>query len=114
MEQRKEALKQRLKKARKALADKKNSLVSISVPTLSSERSGLDAFNNLHRIVCFCSVEQMATHIVLKDKAEFLPRMIAYWFLKRRSRAGVPLLRRLQVKSHCDNQMQLFYRFKCR
>jgi hypothetical protein len=52
-------------------------------------------------------VEELATHLVLQGKEIFLPRLLAYWTLKRKSRAGVPLLRRLQVIV-----LSTFYKFK--
>ncbi|CAG0888530.1 unnamed protein product [Darwinula stevensoni] len=51
----------------------------ISIPTLPPER-----------------IQQIASVVTFSKKSQFMQRLMAYWMLKRQSRNGVPLLRRLQ------------------
>lgn len=75
-----EAQRNRMKKARKVLKERRNAPV-ISVPTLAQDR--IDAI-----------VARMGD---MKHKKELFERLMGYWQNKRHSRYGVPLLKRLQM-----------------
>jgi hypothetical protein len=49
--------------------------------------------------------------IDLEKCQEFVARLKSYWALKRRSRNGVPLLRRLQTSHMSRHKDQVSYRF---
>ena len=72
-------IKDKIKKARKILADKRSSIPVVSIPTIPSER-----------------LSKIAEMVSFPRRNEFLLRLYAYWKLKRQSRNGAPLLRRLQ------------------
>ena len=78
-----EAQKLRMKKARKQLKERRNAPPVISLPVIPKERSA----NILAKLE---NVEQ---------KEAFFEKLMSYWLLKRHSRNGVPLLRRLQMSS---------------
>uniref|UniRef100_A0A914XI71 Uncharacterized protein n=1 Tax=Plectus sambesii TaxID=2011161 RepID=A0A914XI71_9BILA len=82
MEARKRMQKLKMKKARKILAQNRDSAPQVSIPVIPHER-----------------VEAIGTHAKLTGKGNFMDRMLAYWTLKRQARAGVPLLRRLQLQA---------------
>lgn len=44
-------------------------------------------------------LDRIVSHINLHKKSQFIPRLVSYWKLKRQSRNGVPLLRRLQANN---------------
>lgn len=44
-------------------------------------------------------LERIAAKVSLHRKTQFIPKLVCYWKLKRQSRNGVPLLRRLQATS---------------
>ena len=71
---------EKIKKARKILAEKRSAPTQVSIPTIPPER--LTAI-----------VEKMT----LPKRNQFIQRLLGYWTLKRQSRNGVPLLRRLQI-----------------
>lgn len=76
---RKNKLKDKLKNARKILADKRTNNAIVSIPTLPNEK-----LSKISQLVSF------------PRRNEFLVRLYAYWKLKRQSRNGISLLRRLQ------------------
>ncbi|XP_075525988.1 bromodomain-containing protein 140 isoform X3 [Dermacentor variabilis] len=71
---------EKMRKARKILAEKRSAVPVVSIPTLPSDR-----------------LAKIATLTTLARKQAFLERLLGYWTLKRQSRNGVPLLRRLQM-----------------
>lgn len=71
---------EKMRKARKILAEKRSAVPVVSIPTLPSDR-----------------LAKIATLTNLARKQAFLERLLGYWTLKRQSRNGVPLLRRLQM-----------------
>lgn len=71
---------EKIKKARKKLAEQRAAVPQISIPTIPPDR--------MHTIV-----EKMT----LPKRNVFIQRLLGYWTLKRQSRNGVPLLRRLQI-----------------
>ncbi|KAK3103635.1 hypothetical protein FSP39_020657 [Pinctada imbricata] len=83
----KEKSKIKMRKARKILAEKRNALPVVSVPVIPQQR--------LSKITCL---------INLPKKQQFLTRLVSYWTLKRQSRNGVPLLRRLQSNHMTRNK----------
>lgn len=71
---------EKMRKARKILAEKRSAVPVVSIPTLPGDRlAKIGALTSLAR------------------KQAFLERLLGYWTLKRQSRNGVPLLRRLQM-----------------
>jgi hypothetical protein len=51
-------------------------------------------------IECFLfRLDQIASRVCLHKKAQFIPKLVSYWKLKRQSRNGVPFLRRLQASN---------------
>lgn len=78
--------KEKIKKTRKILADKRSAPVPVSIPTIP-----LDRLNSIAEKINFRRGEK---------RNEFILRLLGYWTLKRESRNGVPLLRRLQISYH--------------
>ncbi|XP_050677555.1 bromodomain-containing protein homolog [Leptidea sinapis] len=76
----------KIKQARRVLALKRTWAPVVLVPTLPAER--------------VAEIAQLA-HGTPSARAQLMKRLLAYWTLKRHSRNGVPLLRRLQsLTSH--------------
>lgn len=69
----------KMRKARKILAQKRNAIPNVSIPIIPEQR-----------------VSKIAMMISVTKKDDFLRGLMSYWTLKRQSRFGVPLLRRLQ------------------
>ncbi|XP_019854738.1 PREDICTED: bromodomain and PHD finger-containing protein 3-like [Amphimedon queenslandica] len=44
-------------------------------------------------------LDRIITRVSLHKKAQFIPKLVSYWKLKRQSRNGVPFLRRLQASN---------------
>uniref|UniRef100_A0A1I8IHZ2 Bromo domain-containing protein n=1 Tax=Macrostomum lignano TaxID=282301 RepID=A0A1I8IHZ2_9PLAT len=72
---------QKMRRARKILAERRNAVPGVSVPVISKDR--LAAIGEL--------LPEMP------DREDFLRRLYNYWRLKRQARSGVPLLKRLQA-----------------
>ncbi|XP_048740220.2 peregrin-like isoform X2 [Ostrea edulis] len=83
----KEKSKLKMKKARKILAEKRNALPVVSIPIIPQSR-----------------LSKIAGMISLSKKQPFLTKLLSYWTLKRQSRNGVPLLRRLQSNHMTRNK----------
>ncbi|XP_042308603.1 peregrin isoform X4 [Sceloporus undulatus] len=79
----------KMKKARKILAEKRAAAPVVSVPCIPPHR-----------------LSKITNRLTIQRKSQFMQRLHSYWTLKRQSRNGVPLLRRLQthLQSHrnCD------------
>ncbi|XP_070792865.1 peregrin isoform X4 [Pituophis catenifer annectens] len=75
----------KMKKARKILAEKRAAAPVVSVPCIPPHR-----------------LSKITNRLTLQRKSQFMQRLHSYWTLKRQSRNGVPLLRRLQthLQSH--------------
>ncbi|CAF0890821.1 unnamed protein product [Didymodactylos carnosus] len=71
----------RMKKARRILAERRKSDRSISVPVIPKEK-----------------LQLVLEKVKFSDRNNFIKRIQAYWTLKRMSRSGVPLLKRLQTQ----------------
>ncbi|XP_042897028.1 peregrin [Parasteatoda tepidariorum] len=71
---------EKMRKARKILAEKRTAVPIVSLPTIPPER-----------------LTKIASMVSMPKKQAFLDRLLSYWILKRQSRNGVPLLRRLQT-----------------
>lgn len=69
-----------MRKARKILAEKRAAMPIVSMPCIPPHR-----------------ISKITTKVSLQKKQQFVQRLISYWTLKRQSRNGVPLLRRLQA-----------------
>ncbi|RWS31132.1 peregrin-like isoform X11 [Leptotrombidium deliense] len=74
------AFKEKMKKARKILAEKRSAMPVVSIPTIPPDR-----------------LMKTADMIHMPKRNQFIQRLLGYWTLKRQSRNGVPLLRRLQI-----------------
>nr|CAD7442809.1 unnamed protein product [Timema bartmani] len=81
-----EESREKMKKVRRILAKKRSSVPTLSIPTIPPDR-----------------IQEIAKLVSIPKKNQFIPRLIAYWTLKRQSRNGVPLLRRLQ-SSHLSRR----------
>ncbi|XP_054167400.1 bromodomain-containing protein 1-like [Oppia nitens] len=80
VKQTKAKFKEKMKKARKILAEKRSQIPVVSVPTIPLDR-----------------LAKIAVLVTIPKRNLFLQRLLGYWTLKRQSRNGVPLLRRLQI-----------------
>lgn len=76
----------KMRSARKILQERAKALPIVSIPTIPEER-----------------MMHVASLVSLPRKADFLQRLVGYWTLKRQSRNGVSLLRRLQM-SHLSSR----------
>ncbi|CAG5136178.1 unnamed protein product [Candidula unifasciata] len=88
-EEARELAKINMRKARKILAQKRNAIPNVSIPVIPEQR-----------------VSKIASLINIPKKDEFMRALMSYWTLKRQSRFGVPLLRRLQ-SSHMSRHRDL-------
>uniref|UniRef100_H3AJP9 Bromodomain and PHD finger containing 1 n=1 Tax=Latimeria chalumnae TaxID=7897 RepID=H3AJP9_LATCH len=75
----------KMKKARKILAEKRAAAPVVSVPCIPPHR-----------------LSKITSRLTIPRKSQFMQRLHSYWTLKRQSRNGVPLLRRLQT--HLQSQ----------
>ncbi|KAJ3586014.1 hypothetical protein NHX12_012416 [Muraenolepis orangiensis] len=75
----------KMKRARKILAEKRAAAPVVSVPCIPPHRLG-----------------KITSNLTVPRKGQFMQRLHSYWTLKRQSRNGVPLLRRLQT--HLQSQ----------
>jgi len=76
----KNAQKARMKKARKILAERRNAPPQVCMPVVPKEKT-----------------EDIIGRVEFPGKREFFEKLTSYWLLKRYSRNGVPMLRRLQT-----------------
>ncbi|KAL5015436.1 hypothetical protein ScPMuIL_009706 [Solemya velum] len=79
----------KMRKARKILAEKRNAMPVVSIPIIPAQR-----------------LSKITDIVTLSKKQQFLSRLMSYWTLKRQSRNGVPLLRRLQSSHMTRNKDQ--------
>eukprot|EP00079_Xenopus_tropicalis_P034616 XP_017948387.1 PREDICTED: peregrin isoform X2 [Xenopus tropicalis] len=81
----------KMKKARKILAEKRAAAPVVSVPCIPPHR-----------------LSKITNRLTIQRKSQFMQRLHSYWTLKRQSRNGVPLLRRLQThlqsQRNCDQK----------
>ncbi|XP_023675092.1 peregrin [Paramormyrops kingsleyae] len=75
----------KMKRARKILAEKRAAAPVVSVPCIPPHR-----------------LSKITSRLTILRKSQFMQRLHSYWTLKRQSRNGVPLLRRLQT--HLQSQ----------
>lgn len=54
---------------------------------------------------------EIAQDLTIEDRQEFVTRLKSYWTLKRRSRNGVPLLRRLQTSHMSRHKDQVSHMY---
>lgn len=78
---------QKMRRARKILAEKRNATPTVSIPVIPQQR-----------------LSSISSSINIQKKGQFLSRLQSYWTLKRQSRNGVPLLRRLQSNHMARSQ----------
>ncbi|XP_071961217.1 peregrin-like [Antedon mediterranea] len=69
-----------MRKARKILAEKRSAMPVVSIPCIPPKR-----------------ISKITAKVNVAKKQQFMQRLLAYWTLKRQSRNGVSLLRRLQA-----------------
>lgn len=81
------AQKARMKKARKILAEQRRAPPVICLPVISTEK-----------------IEDILKRVDLESKEKFVQKLVNYWLLKRYSRNGVPILRRLQNSANLKKQ----------
>ncbi|XP_013401119.1 peregrin-like isoform X1 [Lingula anatina] len=81
---------QKMRKARKILAEKRNAMPVVSIPIIPQPR-----------------LSSIASKVTLAKKQLFISRLLGYWTLKRQSRNGVPLLRRLQSNHMSRNKEEI-------
>nr|XP_033782219.1 peregrin isoform X2 [Geotrypetes seraphini] len=83
----------KMKKARKILAEKRAAAPVVSVPCIPPHR-----------------LSKITNRLTIQRKSQFMQRLHSYWTLKRQSRNGVPLLRRLQThlqsQRNCDQDLK--------
>ncbi|XP_069499348.1 peregrin isoform X2 [Ambystoma mexicanum] len=83
----------KMKKARKILAEKRAAAPVVSVPCIPPHR-----------------LSKITNRLAIQRKSQFMQRLHSYWTLKRQSRNGVPLLRRLQThlqsQRNCEQEMK--------
>ncbi|XP_075039600.1 peregrin isoform X3 [Mixophyes fleayi] len=83
----------KMKKARKILAEKRAAAPVVSVPCIPPHR-----------------LSKITNCLTIQRKSQFMQRLHSYWTLKRQSRNGVPLLRRLQThlqsQRNCEQDMK--------
>ncbi|PVD24392.1 hypothetical protein C0Q70_14874 [Pomacea canaliculata] len=77
----------KMRKARKILAEKRNAVPVVSIPIIPQQR-----------------LTKIAAMVSIPKRDQFLKRLLSYWTLKRQSRFGVPLLRRLQSNHMTRNR----------
>uniref|UniRef100_A0A672SC28 Bromodomain and PHD finger containing 1 n=1 Tax=Sinocyclocheilus grahami TaxID=75366 RepID=A0A672SC28_SINGR len=75
----------KMKKARKILAERRAAAPVVSVPCIPPHK-----------------LSKITSNLTVQRKGQFMQRLHSYWTLKRQSRNGVPLLRRLQT--HLQSQ----------
>ncbi|XP_053326065.1 peregrin isoform X1 [Spea bombifrons] len=85
----------KMKKARKILAEKRAAAPVVSVPCIPPHR-----------------LSKITNRLTLQRKSQFMQRLHSYWTLKRQSRNGVPLLRRLQthLQSQRNSEQEMKWR----
>ncbi len=88
----KRAQRMRMKKARKILAERRNAPPQVCMPVLPSKER--------------CD-EILDKYLSIEKKENFFVRLVNYWTLKRYSRNGVPILRRLQQTPGIKKKEQL-------
>jgi bromodomain and PHD finger-containing protein 1 len=76
------AQKIRMKKVRKMLKERRNAPPVVCLPTIPQNK-----------------IQELKEEVEIENKDSFFERLMAYWLLKRHSRNGVPILRRLQMSS---------------
>lgn len=54
---------------------------------------------------CLARLSKITSNLTVPRKSQFMQRLHSYWTLKRQSRNGVPLLRRLQT--HLQSQRHI-------
>ncbi|XP_045615896.1 peregrin isoform X4 [Procambarus clarkii] len=92
----KAASRQKMKKARKILAEKRSAAPIVSVPTIPADR-----------------IQKLAALVNMQKRSQFMHRLLAYWTLKRQSRNGVPLLRRLTTSHSRRNNRPIEDKSPC-
>ncbi|XP_037785005.1 bromodomain and PHD finger-containing protein 3-like isoform X5 [Penaeus monodon] len=94
----KAASRQKMKKARKILAEKRSAAPIVSVPTIPADRPILPTYCGVVNSVPILpseNIQKLASLVSMPKRSQFMHRLLAFWTLKRQSRNGVPLLRRL-------------------
>jgi bromodomain and PHD finger-containing protein 1 len=83
--------KEKIRKTRKILAEKRSELPKVSIPTIPPDR-----------------LTSIAAKVQVPKRNQFIQRLLGYWTLKRQHRNGVPLLRRLQISYMGNRRAETF------
>ncbi|XP_053572596.1 bromodomain-containing protein 1 isoform X2 [Bombina bombina] len=82
-------VKKKAKKTKKAIAETCTVIPSVTVPDIPPQR-----------------VNKIMNQVTIQRKKQFIERVHSYWLLKRLSRNGIPLLRRLQSSLQSQRNIQ--------
>ena len=67
-----------------------------------------DVWTGLYvNLAVYCRLSKIASKMTMAKKSQFIELLQRYWTLKRQSRNGVPLLRRLQSNHMSRNKEQV-------
>lgn len=108
----------KMKRARKILAERRAAAPVVSVPCIPPHRCvDAETYPNPQSdlsVVRMCvftcllflsRLSKITSNLTVPRKSQFMQRLHSYWTLKRQSRNGVPLLRRLQT--HLQSQRHI-------
>ncbi|XP_064081395.1 bromodomain-containing protein 1-like isoform X3 [Macrobrachium nipponense] len=112
----KAASRQKMKKARKILAEKRSAAPIVSVPTIPADRQMLPSYSGVVNFVPILppeNIQKLASLVNIEKRSQFMHRLLAFWTLKRQSRNGVPLLRRLTTSHARRSNRQMEEKSVC-
>ncbi|XP_068956428.1 bromodomain-containing protein 1 isoform X4 [Petaurus breviceps papuanus] len=98
-------VRKKTKKAKKTLAEPCTVMPTVSAPYIPPQRSQMDLERSWVDLT-FEGLNKILTQVAVQRKKQFVERAHSYWLLKRLSRNGVPLLRRLQSGAQAQRNTQ--------